>query len=104
MSRKFARRIENFVCENCGQTVVGNGYTNHCPVCLYSKHVDDNPGDRECSCQGIMEPVSVAVQRDEYVITFKCKKCGVTKKCKSAPDDNFDTILEIMQKGGYSKW
>ncbi|HYC79501.1 MAG TPA: RNHCP domain-containing protein, partial [Candidatus Binatia bacterium] len=53
----FQRTPENFVCENCGTKVSGNGYTNHCPNCLYSKHVDNNPGDRLNKCHGLMEPI-----------------------------------------------
>ena len=42
-SLKFKRKKENFVCENCGAEVKGDGFTNHCPKCLYSKHVDIFP-------------------------------------------------------------
>ena len=38
---------EDFICENCGKDVEKSSYTarDHCPYCLYSKHVDINPGD-----------------------------------------------------------
>ena len=55
-ARSFQRRIENFVCEHCGEKVIGDGYTNHCPKCLWSKHVDVNPGDRMAHCGGMMKP------------------------------------------------
>lgn len=99
MSSKFQRRIENFVCEHCGKKIVGNGYTNHCPHCLHSKHVDIYPGDRECACQGLMEPISVEPKKDGYVIVFKCQKCGFVKKNKSAENDDFEAILEIARNG-----
>jgi len=42
---------ETFTCKNCGRTVVpydsGSNHRNHCPNCLFSLHVDDEPGDRE---------------------------------------------------------
>jgi len=43
--RKFTKIDEEFICENCGHKVNKLGYTcrNHCPICLYSKHVDINP-------------------------------------------------------------
>ena len=46
--RKFTEIDEEFICENCGKTVEKLGYTcrNHCNYCLYSKHVDINPGDQ----------------------------------------------------------
>jgi len=96
MIKRFQRKIEDFDCENCGQKVKGDGYTNHCPVCLWSKHVDINPGDREADCGGLMEPVSIETEKDEYIITHRCKKCGHEKRNKSAQGDNFDKLLEIL--------
>jgi rubrerythrin len=101
MSRKFQRRTEDFMCENCGHQVVGSGYTNHCPVCLWSKHVDVNPGDREETCQGMMEPIQVEAQKDEYRILHRCLKCGVEHWNKAAKEDDFEVLLQIAaeQKG-----
>ncbi len=98
MSLKFQRNIEDFKCENCGNEVVGNGYTNHCPKCLYSKHVDVNPGDRASSCGGLMEPISIEKKNGEERIIHRCKKCGFEKANKIQKDDNFDLIVEISKK------
>lgn len=98
MEKKFKRKIEDFECENCHTQVKGNGYTDHCPNCLYSKHVDINPGDRASTCQGMMIPTAVEVKRDGYKIHYKCKKCGYTHNVKSSPDDNFEKILELVKK------
>jgi rubrerythrin len=98
MSRQFARHIEDFICENCGAMIAGNGYTNHCPECLYSKHVDINPGDRQSSCQGLMEPISVEATNKGYILTFRCTKCGTTKRNKAARNDNFETILRVSAR------
>lgn len=95
MTKKFQRTIEDFTCEKCSEEVKGSGYTNHCPVCLWSKHVDINPGDREAQCGGLMEPISIETEKDEYVITHHCEKCGHTKRNKSVPGDNFAEILRI---------
>ena len=97
MIKKFQRKIEDFVCENCGTKVVGNGYTNHCPNCLFSKHVDVNPGDREENCGGLMDPIFAEVARDGYVIVQKCKKCGKNQRNKVAEGDNIDAIIEVMK-------
>ena len=59
--KKFQRTIEDFTCEQCNFAVKGNGYTNHCPKCLWSKHVDVNPGDRAATCGGLMEPIGAEV-------------------------------------------
>ena len=53
---------ETFTCRNCGRMVVpegaGSNHRNHCPNCLYSLHVDIEPGDRESDCGGHMKPIS----------------------------------------------
>ncbi|MEK7186903.1 MAG: RNHCP domain-containing protein [Patescibacteria group bacterium] len=94
-SKKFQRTKENFTCERCGFFVRGSGYTNHCPQCLWSKHVDVNPGDRRATCQGLMEPVGVEQKGGEYIILHRCILCGFEKRNKAAKDDNFDAILKL---------
>ena len=66
--RNFQRNIENFKCAKCGRVVEGNGYTNHCPECLTSRHVDVNPGDRSSECGGIMEAVGAEQKNGEWRI------------------------------------
>ncbi len=95
LSKKFQRKKENFVCENCGQMVNGNGYTNHCPQCLWSKHVDINPGDRMEKCGGMMKPISVDLKNGKYGVLHKCIKCGFKKKNKIIDDDNFDMVIKV---------
>jgi hypothetical protein len=95
ITKKFQRTKEDFTCERCSFFVRGNGYTNHCPQCLWSKHVDVNPGDRQATCQGLMEPVEVESKGNEYIILHHCVLCGFEKRNKSSKDDNFETILEI---------
>ncbi|MFA6993612.1 MAG: RNHCP domain-containing protein [Patescibacteria group bacterium] len=96
LTKKFTRCPEDFVCRNCGQAVVGNGYTNHCPACLYSQHVDNQPGDRQNHCRGLMAPIAVAPKGDSYIITHQCQKCGAVKNNKSAAGDSFEVILRVM--------
>ena len=91
----FKRTTEDFVCEKCGNEVKGNGYTNHCPQCLYSKHVDVFPGDRKGECKGMMEPISINKKGEEYIILHKCLKCGLEKPNKAVKEDSFDTIVQI---------
>jgi len=98
MSSTFRKTVENFRCGNCNITIVGNGYTNHCPKCLWSKHVDVNPGDREETCQGMMKPVEVFLQDKKYILLHKCTACGIEKKNKISEDDNFDSILKISEE------
>lgn len=91
----FTRTTEDFVCERCGAAVRGNGYTNHCPRCLWSKHVDENPGDRAAVCGGAMEPVAVAARGGEYIITHRCARCGFTRRQTVDPADDTARITEL---------
>jgi hypothetical protein len=94
-TKKFQRKKEDFVCENCDKKIKGTGYTNHCPECLWSKHVDINPGDRMAECRGMMEPVGIDSKKGNYVILHKCTKCGYEKRNKTLEQDNFDKILKV---------
>jgi hypothetical protein len=98
MSLKFKRKIEDFVCENCGTSVAGNGFTNHCPKCLYSKHVDIFPGDRAENCDGLMKPIAAEENGGEWSITHHCLKCSKEQKNKVSKEDNFEKIIEISVK------
>ena len=95
LTKKFQRKKENFICENCGARVKGTGYTNHCPNCLWSKHVDVNPGDRQADCGGMMAPIGIDSKKGEYVILHKCTKCGYERKNKAVENDDFNTILRV---------
>ncbi|MDO8510060.1 MAG: RNHCP domain-containing protein [bacterium] len=92
---RFKRTVEDFLCEQCGFAVKGSGYTNHCPACLWSKHVDVHPGDRLALCRGLMEPVAFEQERGKFVILHKCQKCGMQKKNKVDKNDD----LSLMSKG-----
>ena len=88
---------EEFECEHCKKHVPKLGYScrNHCPYCLYSKHVDINPGDRENKCHGLLEPIAVEKYRDTYKIIYKCQKCGEIHKNILHKDDDFTKIVEL---------
>jgi rubrerythrin len=96
MSQTFLKNKEDFTCEKCGFLVVGDGYTNHCPKCLYSKHVDVNPGDRQAVCLGLMKPIRVEGTEKEYVLTHTCIKCGYSKRNKVAKNDSIDAITKVI--------
>jgi ribosomal protein L37AE/L43A len=96
MTPNFTRKIEDFTCEHCGFFVAGDGYTNHCPRCLYSKHVDLNPGDRASGCLGLMAPVEFLTKNGEEKLLHKCLTCGHTKLNRLAREDNRQELLKIM--------
>lgn len=95
--KKFNKNDEKFICENCNKKVSKLGYTSrdHCPYCLYSKHVDINPGDRLNSCNGLLVPIGIEKYRDTYKIIYKCNKCNNIHKNIIAKDDSIDKIIEI---------
>jgi hypothetical protein len=97
-TRKFTRTIEDFVCEHCGREVSGNGYTNHCPQCLWSKHVDKHPGDRLEACGGMMEPIRGEKEKGDYMITHKCVRCGFTRRNTLEKADSFDAFIAVSKK------
>ncbi len=96
--KKFQKRKEDFLCEHCAVNVIGNGYTNHCPQCLWSKHVDIFPGDRLSMCRGMMEPISVAQEKSGYLLVHRCIVCSYEKKNKSGEEDNFEALLALSHK------
>lgn len=96
--RKFQKTKEDFTCEHCGRAVEGDGYTNHCPECLYSKHVDIFPGDRLEDCGGLM-PVSEIIRKgDGYILVHKCARCGYTHRDHFRDKtDNIDTLVRLAE-------
>ncbi len=98
-SETFIRNIEDFICGKCGVTVTGNGYTNHCPKCLWSKHVDIHPGDRFATCQGLMEPIRVSEEGGRRRILHRCSVCRYEKINDTAEDDDFEVMLSVMRGG-----
>ncbi len=94
--KRFRKNDSGFICANCGKEVKPLGYTsrNHCPFCLFSLHLDINPGDRASGCGGLLEPVKVETDpKKGFIIVSKCRKCGEIKRNKAAneasvqPDD-----------------
>ena len=108
-SRKPFRHVRNegFACEHCGKDVqpLANGSCrNHCPHCLWSKHLDDVPGDRASRCGGMM--ACVAVEQDArrgWMIVHRCARCGAVRRNKAALDDpyqpdRFEVVLRAASE------
>jgi hypothetical protein len=94
--KRFRKNDEGFICKYCGFEVKPLGYTsrNHCPKCLWSLHLDVNPGDRASDCGGLMRPIRAETDaRRGFIIVHKCEKCGAISRCRAAhkanvqPDD-----------------
>ncbi len=94
---------EVFKCRHCHRFVCplpcGGHHRNHCPFCLYSRHVDDRkPGDRMSTCGASMEPAG-RFQRPngEYVIVHRCLDCDFERFNRIAADDDFDLVLALPE-------
>lgn len=98
----FSKNDNFFVCEHCNKEVNPLKYTSrdHCPYCLYSKHVDINPGDRLNECEGLLEPIGIEKFKDTYKIVYKCEKCKQLHKNIMANDDDMNLIINLsIEKG-----
>ena len=94
----FAR---TFTCQHCGAEVSldapGTSHRNHCPACLWSRHLDRNvPGDRKADCPGGMEPIAVTVRTESrWVLIHRCTRCGRLRLNKTAGDDNLLLLMQL---------
>ncbi len=103
----------NFRCLQCGAFVSadreqsGVNNRNHCPHCLYSRHVDLlKPGDRRCKCKSRMEPVGLTIKQNlkkygnekqgELMLIHRCCGCGIFSINRIAADDNTLMIYDLF--------
>ncbi len=117
MSRSFRREPDEFGhrrprpeakgptfrCQHCRQEVSlaapGTEHRNHCPLCLWSVHRDERPGDRASACGGGMEPVAVAVRPGgEWALVHRCASCGVVRMNRVAGDDGEWALLSLAAR------
>src|SRR3954454_14876066 len=75
----------------------GTRHRNHCPTCLWSRHLDDRtPGDRSADCGAAMEPNAISVRGDgEWILVHRCTACGQIHLNRSAGDDNPLMLLRL---------
>lgn len=92
---------DSFTCGHChrfvGSLPSGGLHRNHCPYCLYSRHVDaERSGDRASPCGGMMAPIG-AFQRPngEHVLVHRCERCGFERFNRLGADDDFELTLAL---------
>ena len=101
--KRFSKLDDGFVCVHCGREVQPLGYSsrNHCPFCLWSRHVDINPGDRENPCRGPLRPIRVEPDpKKGFVIIHRCTKCGEIHRNRAAHEakvqpDNRSLLIRL---------
>ncbi|WP_258933637.1 RNHCP domain-containing protein [Nesterenkonia pannonica] len=93
-----------FACVRCGELIPAHprgSYRNHCPRCLWSRHVDVFLGDRAAHCLGPMRPVAVDYSgKKGYVLIHRCTVCAAEDRNRVAPDDDFDAVVELQRPSG----
>jgi len=100
---RFTPCLESFHCAHCGKEIhpegAGSQHRNHCPHCLYSLHVDEEPGDRKATCHGQMEPIGVISKGDgDWSILHLCKSCGKLSLNRALADDNPLLLMQLAVK------
>jgi hypothetical protein len=103
-SPTFTKINEPFHCSVCGYNVPKSLRTcrDHCPKCLTSLHVDNNPGDRDAGCGGVLKPVAWSQHKKKgYMIHYVCQKCFAKKVNKflenDGPDsDDFQALIALQ--------
>ena len=94
---------ENFVCENCWKKIIKHSEwsaRNHCPFCLYSKHLDEKfPWDRQSECYWLMTPVWVDYKKNKWnMVKHQCVRCWKEILNKIASDDDFLGFVKALKK------
>ncbi len=109
---KGRRNEDTFICKRCGAIVYiepqlsGVQNRNHCPYCLWSRHVDHlYAGDRMSACKAIMEPIGLTVKRSknryaidapgELMLIHRCRDCGKVSINRIAADDLVERLMGI---------
>jgi RNHCP domain len=92
-ARRAREGRDSFRCGHCRLDVpiqaAGTAHRNHCPNCLWSRHVDDSPGDRAADCGALMEPIAITVRGGgEWVLVHRCRACDEIHLNRTAGDDN----------------
>jgi len=108
------QRTIGFICLNCKFQVrsdiafSGVLNRNHCPFCLWSRHVDHwQAGDRLSACKMPMRPIGLTFKKlknkyglalGELMLIHQCSDCQAISINRIAADDDIQKILEIMNE------
>lgn len=102
----------DFTCAHCGN-YVSAGYLlagvqnrNHCPYCLWSRHLDlYQAGDRLAACKAPMQPVGLTLKRSqkkyaskrdgELMLIHLCTDCAEVSINRIAADDLTPVLLDV---------
>jgi hypothetical protein len=102
---------QDFKCRQCGFFVTasrelsGVNNRNHCPRCLWSRHMDLNaPGDRRSECLSRMQPIGLTIKQTnkrygdnqgELMLVHHCTGCGKISINRVAGDDDTPMLYRL---------
>ncbi len=103
-----------FICINCKKWVPVSKHTgtvnrNHCPHCLWSKHVDTTiAGDRMSGCNNGMKPIALTLKKSrinkwgedvvgEIMLIHKCIRCGKISINRILAEDDQKEIMNLFE-------
>jgi hypothetical protein len=81
---------------------------NHCPYCLWSRHLDlFQAGDRLAACKEKMQPIGLTLKRTrkkygaaafgELMLIHRCIECGKVALNRIAADDDARTVFKLYE-------
>jgi hypothetical protein len=93
---------------SCAPSSAGVQNRNHCPGCLWSRHLDwRSAGDRLSVCRAAMRPIGLttkhstnkyAVERDgELMVVHQCTACETIIINRIAADDSATSLLALYE-------
>lgn len=105
---------KDFTCLHChnfvsaGVILSGVNNRNHCPYCLWSRHLDWRAaGDRLSACKAGMQPIGLTVKitpkkygrvgHGELMLVHHCTDCGKIAINRIAADDDGQIAMEIFE-------
>ncbi len=122
--KQTARRVERtewyqvligFTCQHCDAPVSsdeglsGVKNRNHCPYCLWSKHVDlYHAGDRLNACKAPMRPIGLTFKQErnkygsglgELQVIHQCSACDAFSINRIAADDDSELLWVLYEEG-----
>jgi DNA-directed RNA polymerase subunit RPC12/RpoP len=121
MKTKIHQHNVDFRCLHCGGYVSANpilsgvANRNHCPYCLWSRHLDLlEAGDRLSACKAPMWPLGLALKRShkkysragsgELMLVHACTDCGKITLNRIAADDDVEMLLETFERSLGLDW
>jgi hypothetical protein len=80
---------------------------NHCPYCLWSRHLDLHAaGDRLSACKAPMRPIGLTIKaaykkyglgRGELMLIHECEECEALSINRIAADDDPHSVMDIFE-------